>query len=64
VAVKSREEDFTYAGVETEFTYSDVIIVSGRTEDVERLAEFRSTHRPLANPLDPSRPQASALKRS
>ncbi|GGS91337.1 potassium channel family protein [Nonomuraea spiralis] len=40
VAVKSREEEFTYASADTELAYGDVIIVSGRTEDVERFAEL------------------------
>jgi trk system potassium uptake protein len=40
VAVKSREAEFTYASAETELAYGDVIIVSGRTEDVERFAEL------------------------
>lgn len=40
VAVKSPEEEFTYASAETELTYDDVIIVSGRTEDVERFADL------------------------
>ncbi|MFI7416113.1 potassium channel family protein [Nonomuraea sp. NPDC049684] len=40
VAVKSAEEEFTYAGSDTELAYGDVIIVSGRTEDVERFADL------------------------
>ncbi|WP_084965562.1 potassium channel family protein [Thermoactinospora rubra] len=40
VAVKSPDEEFTYATAETELTYGDVIIVSGRTQDVERFAEL------------------------
>jgi len=40
VAVKSRDEEFTYASGETELTYDDVIIVAGRTENVERFAEL------------------------
>ncbi|MFI9592909.1 potassium channel family protein [Nonomuraea sp. NPDC052265] len=40
VAVKSLEEEFTYASSDTELAYGDVIIVSGRTEDVERFAEL------------------------
>ncbi|MFI6791688.1 potassium channel family protein [Nonomuraea sp. NPDC050383] len=40
VAVKSPGEEFTYATAETELTYNDVIIVSGRTEAVERFAEL------------------------
>ncbi|MFG3438462.1 potassium channel family protein [Nonomuraea sp. NPDC047897] len=40
VAVKSPDEEFTYATAETELMYHDVIIVSGRTGDVERFAEL------------------------
>ncbi|WP_181019837.1 potassium channel family protein [Nonomuraea typhae] len=40
VAVKSENEEFTYATAETELVYSDVVLVSGRTEDVERFAEL------------------------
>ncbi|MGN9842148.1 potassium channel family protein [Nonomuraea sp. H19] len=40
VAVKSPGEDFTYATAETELTYGDIILVSGRTEQVERFAEL------------------------
>ncbi|MEV5413274.1 TrkA family potassium uptake protein [Thermopolyspora sp. NPDC052614] len=40
VAVKSPGEEFTYASAETELTYDDVIIVSGKTENVERFAEL------------------------
>ncbi|MEU7897776.1 TrkA family potassium uptake protein [Nonomuraea sp. NPDC049152] len=40
VAVKSPGEEFTYATAETELAYGDVILVSGRTENVERFAEF------------------------
>ncbi|MFE0156283.1 potassium channel family protein [Nonomuraea sp. NPDC059007] len=40
VAVKSEGEQFTYATAETEVTYSDLIIVSGPTQDVERFAEL------------------------
>ncbi|MEU4327164.1 potassium channel family protein [Nonomuraea dietziae] len=40
VAVKSPGEEFTYATAETELTYDDVILVSGRTADVERFAEL------------------------
>jgi trk system potassium uptake protein TrkA len=40
VAVKSPDEEFTYATAETELTYNDIIIVSGRTEAVERFAEL------------------------
>lgn len=40
VAVKRPDEEFTYATAETELSYGDVIIVSGRTENVERFAEL------------------------
>ncbi|MGW4470329.1 potassium channel family protein [Nonomuraea sp. NPDC004354] len=40
VAVKSPGEEFTYATAETELAYGDVILVSGRTENVERFAEL------------------------
>lgn len=40
VAVKSPEEEFTYATADTELTYDDVIIVAGRPEDVERFADL------------------------
>ncbi|GIH69806.1 potassium channel family protein [Sphaerimonospora thailandensis] len=40
VAVKSPGEEFTYATADTELGYGDVIIVSGRTEQVERFAEL------------------------
>ncbi|MBE1558567.1 potassium channel family protein [Nonomuraea africana] len=40
VAVKSPGQEFTYATADTELTYGDVILVSGRTEDVERFAEL------------------------
>lgn len=40
VAVKSPEEEFTYATAETELGYGDIIIVSGRTENVEGFAEL------------------------
>jgi trk system potassium uptake protein TrkA len=40
VAVKSEGEEFTYATAQTELTYSDVVIVAGRTEQVERFAEL------------------------
>lgn len=40
VAVKSPDEDFTYATAETELTYGDVIIVSGSAEAVERFADL------------------------
>ncbi|MEU7000229.1 TrkA family potassium uptake protein [Nonomuraea sp. NPDC046570] len=40
VAVKSEGEEFTYATADTELDYSDIIIVSGRTEAVERFGEL------------------------
>ncbi|MEW9550728.1 TrkA family potassium uptake protein [Nonomuraea sp. NPDC050783] len=40
VAVKPPGEPFTYATAETELSYGDVILVSGRTEEVERFAEL------------------------
>ncbi|WP_327084997.1 TrkA family potassium uptake protein [Nonomuraea sp. NBC_01738] len=40
VAVKSEGEEFTYATAETELSYSDMVLVSGRTADVERFAEL------------------------
>ncbi|MEV1250084.1 TrkA family potassium uptake protein [Nonomuraea sp. NPDC049750] len=40
VAVKSEGEEFTYATAETELAYGDIVIVSGRTEQVERFAEL------------------------
>ncbi|MEU0568524.1 TrkA C-terminal domain-containing protein [Nonomuraea sp. NPDC005983] len=40
VAVKSPGEAFTYATAETELSYGDTVIVSGRTEQVERFAEL------------------------
>lgn len=40
VAVKSPGEEFTHATADTELGYGDVIIVSGRTEQVERFAEL------------------------
>ncbi|WP_236051652.1 potassium channel family protein [Nonomuraea cypriaca] len=40
VAVKAPGEEFTYATADTELSYGDVILVSGRTEAVERFAEL------------------------
>ncbi|WP_238887615.1 potassium channel family protein [Mycobacterium sp. IDR2000157661] len=40
VAVKSGENDFTYASAETELTYDDVILVTGRPRDIEKLARL------------------------
>ncbi|WP_219466478.1 potassium channel family protein [Nonomuraea rhizosphaerae] len=40
VAIKSPGEEFTYATADTELTYGDMIIVSGRPEQIERFAEL------------------------
>ncbi|MBB6474178.1 potassium channel family protein [Sphaerisporangium rubeum] len=40
VAVKTRDEGFTYADSETVLTYDDTILVSGRAEQVERFSEL------------------------
>lgn len=40
VAVKPSGEEFTYATADTELAYGDIIIVSGRPEQVERFAEL------------------------
>jgi trk system potassium uptake protein TrkA len=40
VAVKPPGEEFTYATAETELSYGDIVLVSGRTEEVERFAEL------------------------
>ncbi|WP_246148232.1 potassium channel family protein [Nonomuraea turkmeniaca] len=40
VAVKVQGEEFTYATAETELGHGDMIIVSGRTDRVERFAEL------------------------
>ncbi|MET8867609.1 TrkA family potassium uptake protein [Nonomuraea sp. NPDC004580] len=40
VAVKPPGEEFTYATAETELSYGDIVLVSGRTEQVERFAEL------------------------
>jgi trk system potassium uptake protein len=40
VAVKSQGEEFTYATLDTELKRDDVIIVSGRTDRIERFAEL------------------------
>jgi trk system potassium uptake protein TrkA len=40
VAVKKESEEFTYATSDTELSYSDIIIVSGRTDQVERFADL------------------------
>ncbi|MFD9947448.1 potassium channel family protein [Nonomuraea sp. NPDC059023] len=40
VAVKSEGEEFTYATADTELTYSDIIIVSGTTQNVERFTDL------------------------
>ncbi|WP_246083366.1 TrkA C-terminal domain-containing protein [Nonomuraea diastatica] len=38
VAVKCVGEEFTYATADTELGYGDVIIVSGRIQDIERFS--------------------------
>ncbi|GLW12856.1 potassium transporter [Microtetraspora sp. NBRC 13810] len=40
VAVKTAGEEFTYATADTVLTYGDIIVVSGRTDQVERFAEL------------------------
>ncbi|MDF5759142.1 TrkA family potassium uptake protein [Spongiactinospora sp. TRM90649] len=40
VAVKRRGEEFTYATAATVLAFDDIIVVSGRTEDVERFTEL------------------------
>ncbi|MEV0200444.1 TrkA C-terminal domain-containing protein [Nonomuraea sp. NPDC050691] len=40
VAVKSQGQEFTYATAETVLGYGDVVIVSGRTDQVERFANL------------------------
>ncbi|MGW7479479.1 potassium channel family protein [Nonomuraea muscovyensis] len=40
VAVKPSGEEFTYATADTELAYGDIIIVSGRPDQVERFAEL------------------------
>lgn len=40
VAVKKENEAFTYATADTELSYGDIIIVSGRTDQVERFADL------------------------
>jgi trk system potassium uptake protein TrkA len=40
VAVKKEDEAFTYATADTELSYGDIIIVSGRTDQVERFADL------------------------
>ncbi|HEY9264983.1 MAG TPA: TrkA family potassium uptake protein [Mycobacterium sp.] len=37
VAVKSEEADYTYASADTELLYSDIILVTGRNNDIDRL---------------------------
>jgi trk system potassium uptake protein TrkA len=39
VAVKSQDEDFTYATADTVLTYDDVIAVVGSTDDIERFTD-------------------------
>ncbi|GGP03800.1 TrkA family potassium uptake protein [Nonomuraea glycinis] len=40
VAVKKENEEFTYATADTELSYGDIILVSGRTDQVERFADL------------------------
>lgn len=40
VAVKKEGEEFTYATAETELSYGDIILVSGRTDQIERFSEL------------------------
>ncbi|MFG1754258.1 potassium channel family protein [Streptosporangium sandarakinum] len=40
VCVKSPGEEFTYAGADTVLTYGDVIVIAGRTGQVERFADL------------------------
>ncbi|MEV4170229.1 TrkA family potassium uptake protein [Nonomuraea sp. NPDC049709] len=40
VAVKPQDEEFTYATADAELAYGDIIIISGRPEQVERFAEL------------------------
>ncbi|MFI0421552.1 potassium channel family protein [Spongiactinospora sp. 9N601] len=40
VAVKRRGEEFTYATASTVLSFGDIIVVSGRTEEVERFSEL------------------------
>lgn len=37
VAVKSGDNDFTYASAETELSYEDIVLVTGRGNDIDRL---------------------------
>jgi trk system potassium uptake protein len=39
VSVKTQDEPFTYATVDTVLTYGDTIVVSGKIDDVERFVE-------------------------
>jgi trk system potassium uptake protein TrkA len=39
VAVKSQDEDFTYATADTVLTYDDIIAVVGSTDDIERFTD-------------------------
>jgi trk system potassium uptake protein TrkA len=40
VAVKSPGENFTYASHETTLTYDDLILATGRVDDVDRLVNL------------------------
>lgn len=40
VAVKKEGEEFTYATADTELSYGDIIVVSGRTDQIERFSEL------------------------
>ncbi|MDA0632385.1 TrkA family potassium uptake protein [Nonomuraea sp. MCN248] len=40
VAVKREGEEFTYATAETELSYGDIILVSGRSDQIERFSEL------------------------
>lgn len=40
VAVKSVDKEFTYAGADTDLSYDDVILVTGRLNDIDRLVSL------------------------
>jgi trk system potassium uptake protein TrkA len=40
VAVKKEGEEFTYATADTELSYGDIILVSGRSDQIERFSEL------------------------
>ncbi|WP_174552424.1 potassium channel family protein [Microtetraspora niveoalba] len=40
VAVKSPGEEFTYTTADTELSYGDIVLVSGKSDNVERFAEL------------------------